>query len=71
MAERKCGVGVDFGTTNSSVALFDGKTVLSVEFPLDDGDTVPSSLYVERKTRRFITGDRRSAKYLEDNTQRS
>jgi len=46
--EVKCGIGVDFGTTNSSVALFDCKDVVNVEFPMEEGTIVPSAIYIRR-----------------------
>ena len=65
--KRKCGIGVDFGTTNSSVALFDGKHAVSVEFPMDNGTVVPSALYFNRVSERPVVGIRAVEEYLKDN----
>ena len=43
------GIGVDFGTTNSAVAVYDGARVryLSLE-PVDGGEVMPTALYLSR-----------------------
>jgi len=37
--------GIDFGTTNSAIALFDGEEVFSVGTSLEKGKTMPSILF--------------------------
>ena len=70
-APRKVGIGVDFGTTNSSVALFDGKNTVPVEFPLEDSDIVPSAIYFQRgKLARPILGSDAVDTYIRENENR-
>ena len=43
------GIGVDFGTTNSTVALYDGEHVRYLQLePLDGGEVMPTALYISR-----------------------
>ena len=51
----KIGIGIDFGTSNSSAALFDGERVHAVELDAAatvQGDVMPTILYVDRSLRR-------------------
>ena len=67
----RIGIGIDFGTTNSSVALFDGVKLRMLPLdPLASAPTVfPSALYLNRE---FYprTGHRAIESYLEDNAGR-
>ena len=65
------GIGVDFGTTNSSAAVFDGEKLRMVE--LDPGFTVPtvmpSALYLNRELEPRV-GRGATESYLRDNVGR-
>lgn len=67
----KIGIGIDFGTTNSSVAFFDGENLQILPLdPLASAPSVfPSALYLNRD---FYprTGQRAIDSYLEDNVGR-
>jgi len=70
-APRRVGIGVDFGTTNSSVALFDGKNTVPVDFPLEDSDIVPSAIYFQRgRLARPILGSDAVDTYIRENENR-
>ena len=48
----KVGIGIDFGTSNSAAALFDGETVRGVELDAAatvPGNVMPTALYLDRK----------------------
>ena len=63
------GIGVDFGTSNSAAAVFDGETV---RFALLDGttDIMPSALYLDRELQR-LTGQAAIDRYVKENTGRT
>ena len=63
------GIGVDFGTSNSAAAVFDGQ---EVRFATLDGDTdiMPSALYLDRELQR-LTGQSAIDRYVKDNTGRT
>src|SRR5262245_16687582 len=62
------GIGIDFGTSNSLVATYDGETVRLI--PLEvDGPIMPTATYIDR-TFHTLTGDAAIARYIEDNTGR-
>jgi hypothetical chaperone protein len=65
----KLGVGIDFGTTNSAAALFDGERVMLVDLEAT-GPIMPSATYVdaELQTR---TGQTAIDQYIADNTGRT
>ena len=71
LRSSRIGIGIDFGTTNSSVALFDGVNLKMLPLdPLASAPSVfPSALYLNRE---FYprTGRRAMESYLEDNAGR-
>jgi hypothetical chaperone protein len=67
----KIGVGIDFGTSNSSVATFDGQELRCLKI-LDGGggnDFVPTATYISRSLLP-LTGSDAINQYLEDNQDR-
>jgi hypothetical chaperone protein len=68
MAER-LGIGIDFGTTNSVAAIFDGESLTLVQ--LETGDPVmPSATYIDSALQ-TDTGKRAIERYIQDNTGRT
>jgi hypothetical chaperone protein len=64
----KEGIGFDFGTSNSAVAVFDGQRVTVV--PLEDSSLVmPSALYIDRAFQAKV-GQRAILEYIERNRGR-
>lgn len=67
----KLGIGIDFGTSNSSVAIFDGRTIRML--PIDPGGVdpaiMPTALYINRDFKTFF-GTSAINKYIQDNTGR-
>ena len=74
----RLGVGIDFGTTNSAAATYDGERVTLV--PLDggavgamasehDGEIMPSATYIDRHLQ-TCTGREAIRRYIDDNTGR-
>ncbi len=74
----RLGVGIDFGTTNSAAAVFDGEKVTLV--PLEagaagapasehDGEIMPSATYIDRGLQ-TCTGREAIRRYIDDNTGR-
>lgn len=66
---RKLGIGIDFGTTNSAAAVFDGERVLLVQLEADDA-IMPSATYIDSALQ-TDTGYRAIERYIEDNTGRT
>ena len=66
------GIGVDFGTSNSSVALFDGETLRFATLEPDAAavEVMPSALYLDRG-RRAVVGQRAVETYLRENAGRT
>jgi hypothetical chaperone protein len=65
----RTGVGIDFGTTNSVAATFDGERVVLV--PLERGDPVmPSATYIDAELK-TETGQAAIERYIADNTGRT
>ncbi len=52
-------LGIDFGTTNSAVAFYDGNTLTTVEIDLttDPSTVLPSMIYVDRQHEYFLGMD--------------
>ena len=65
------GVGIDFGTSNSTVALYDGQRLryLELEAESDSPEVMPTALYLDRELRSEI-GGRAIARYLRENAGR-
>ena len=64
----RIGVGVDFGTTNSAAAVYDGSTLRLMPLEVDD-PIMPSATYIDRDLQRE-TGMTAIEQYIEDNTGR-
>ncbi|MFQ3347656.1 MAG: putative chaperone protein [Candidatus Azotimanducaceae bacterium] len=65
----RLGVGVDFGTSNSAAAIFDGESVRLVQLEAHDS-IVPSATYIDR-TLTAKTGQLAVEQYIADNTGRT
>ena len=65
----RVGVGVDFGTSNSAAAIFDGESVRLVQLESDDS-IVPSATYIDRSLT-AKTGQLAVDQYIADNTGRT
>jgi hypothetical chaperone protein len=68
---RVVGIGIDFGTSNSSVALFDGRDVryVRVDDVAPSPEVMPTALYLDR-ARRSTVGQAAIDRYLRDNAGR-
>ena len=65
----RLGVGIDFGTTNSTAAVFDGERVSLVK--LETGNPImPSATYIDRELQ-TQTGQTAIDRYIRDNTGRT
>tara|TARA_A100001037_G_C15119147_1_gene622914 strand:- start:653 stop:2053 length:1401 start_codon:yes stop_codon:yes gene_type:complete len=68
VSKGSIGVGIDFGTTNSVAAIFDGKTTSLV--PLEAGQPIlPSALYID-KSYTTTVGQKAIERYVSSNTGR-
>ncbi len=69
MSDVSLGIGIDFGTTNSAAAVFDGEAVTLVH--LEHGETImPSATYIDRELQ-TLTGQGAIDRYIQDNTGRT
>ncbi len=66
---RRIGIGIDFGTSNSAAALFDGETLRLVRLERDS-DIMPSATYIDRDLQ-TDTGQNAINQYIADNTSRT
>ena len=65
---QRIGVGIDFGTTNSVVATFDGHEIRHVN--LENNNVVmPSATYISRRLH-FTVGQRAIDRFITDNVGR-
>ena len=65
----KPGIGIDFGTTNSTAAVFDGETVTLVDLE-NGGSVMPSATYIDRHLQTQV-GQRAIDSYVAANTGRT
>jgi hypothetical chaperone protein len=68
----KVGIGIDFGTSNSAAALFDGETLRAVALDAaatPGGDVMPTALYLDRKLAATV-GQPAIDRYIRDNVGR-
>ena len=65
----RIGIGIDFGTTNSAAAIFDGRSVRLVDLE-EDSPILPSAMYIDRDLR-TQTGRRAIERYIAVNTGRT
>jgi hypothetical chaperone protein len=64
------GIGIDFGTSNSSVALYDGERIEYLAIEADaPREVMPSALYLNRRLE-ARTGRRAIAEYMRENAER-
>ena len=63
------GVGVDFGTSNSAAAVFDGKRIHLVRLE-SDATVMPSATYIDRNFQ-IATGQQAIERYVESNMGRT
>ncbi len=63
------GVGIDFGTTNSAAAVYDGERLVLVALEGDD-PIMPSATYIDRELK-TLTGQDAIDRYIEDNSGRT
>ncbi|MCZ6782022.1 MAG: Hsp70 family protein [Proteobacteria bacterium] len=66
------GIGIDFGTSNSSVAFFDGEALRYVDLEPDDEprEVMPTALYLDRSFASTV-GSPAIARYVHDNAGRT
>lgn len=65
----RTGVGIDFGTTNSAAAVYDGETLVLVDLG-PAGPIMPSATYIDRDLQ-TLTGQTAIDHYIQDNTGRT
>jgi hypothetical chaperone protein len=63
------GIGIDFGTTNSAAAIFDGRAILLIQLEADSA-IMPSATYIDRELQ-TLTGQAAIDAYIADNTGRT
>jgi hypothetical chaperone protein len=68
---KHIGIGLDFGNSNTTLAVFDGKEIsyIRIDPSMERGTVMPSALYINRAYE-GKTGSRALKQYLEDNTNR-
>ncbi|MGE0622304.1 MAG: Hsp70 family protein [Pseudomonadales bacterium] len=69
MTSRRQGVGIDFGTTNSAAAVYDGERLTLIELERHD-PIMPSATYIDRDLQ-TLTGQDAIDQYIRDNTGRT
>lgn len=65
----RIGVGIDFGTTNSTAAVFDGEKLVLVALE-SNNPIMPSATYIDRDLQ-TMTGQNAIDRYIHDNTGRT
>jgi hypothetical chaperone protein len=68
-ASRSVGIGIDFGTSNSAAALFDGKQIHLIQLEAN-ATVMPSATYIDRDYQ-IRTGQDAINQYIESNTGRT
>lgn len=69
--DARVGIGIDFGTSNSSVALFDGEKLVAVRLELEEpAEVTPTALYLDRDLQAEI-GRSAVETYLRENAGRN
>ena len=68
-SSNQLGIGIDFGTSNSAAAIFDGSNVHLVKLE-DDSLIMPSATYVDRDYK-IQTGQRAIESYIQSNAGRT
>ena len=66
---RSPGIGIDFGTTNSAAAVYDGEQLLLVDLEAASS-IMPSATYIDRELQ-TLTGQKAIDRYVQDNTGRT
>ena len=66
---RRLGVGIDFGTTNSAAAIFDGETITLIQLEASN-PVMPSATYIDQ-AKQAKTGQQAIDQYIADNTGRT
>ena len=65
----RIGIGIDFGTTNSTAAVFDGEKLVLVALE-SNNPIMPSATYIDRDLQ-TMTGQNAIDRYIHDNTGRT
>ena len=63
---ERVGIGIDFGTTNSAAAFYDGEQITMVQLEADD-PIMPSAMYIDTDLQ-TLTGQRAIEEYIQVNT---
>jgi hypothetical chaperone protein len=66
---NRVGIGIDFGTTNTAAALFDGTELVLVKLE-PDASIMPSATYIDSELK-TLTGEDAISRYIADNTGRT
>lgn len=69
MSVKRLGIGIDFGTTNSAAAVFDGQQVRLIQLETDAA-IMPSATYIDRALQ-TLTGQAGIDQYIADNSGRT
>lgn len=69
MSDESLGIGIDFGTTNTAAAVYDGDQVTLVELE-PSAEIMPSATYIDRDLQ-TLTGESAIQRYIQDNTGRT
>ena len=67
--QRPLGIGIDFGTSNSAAATFDGETIKLVQLE-NHSPIMPSATYIDQDLQ-SMTGQAAIDQYIFDNTGRT
>lgn len=67
--EKRLGIGVDYGTSNSAAAIFDGERVTIINLE-QHAKVMPSAIYINRDYQ-IVTGQEAIEEYVRSNTGRT